>query len=546
MSVVVYNYKIVDPETGIYIEKPVKLNILINCQVKLVVIDDNYDSDGGVVDSSSTFFNANLPFGGGLDLTEKPVGLIEAKEGVYQLRVDMTKSMNESEPFKSFWAKWSEKCGEGGYDPKDYETGISGPYFGLQIIQTFKGSADFAGFSHTDYLFVPYFGNKSGEKCTIKYCENTNFDFLNTTSKSLELKILTFDSQAIVKRQVQVAQEKVNFEQELKNYQAQLIAQSDELILSTYEYQPTNFTYVITRLLEFQQGTLISSLDFAENANLTQLYNLLGPVNGISNEINSLSGIYPEITIEDGEGIPYGDGIPGIYEFFGWGFDGKDLFSVVNKDATSISNYGIITRNGTEIFDTRDEFASLDGYEYFTPSDYILWGNDAGFEYGDIIECTITVTDYVDDTVNFVKSNYGYETDVVSSGVTITRGLNGGIYNTNVESSWNDSVSPSGTTWNSEFTDSEDYGWSDLANVDSRTFGTFYNALDQNIGSNIIGRELVMYDETTDEYWAVKFTSWTQGQGGNTQGGGFEYERRLINQAGTAKTFKDTLVWKTN
>jgi hypothetical protein len=544
MSVVVYNYKIVDPETGKYIERPVKLNILINCQVKLVVIDDNYDSDGGVVDSSSTFFNANLPFGGGLDLTEKPVGLIEAKKGVYQLRVDMTRTMNESEPFKSFWAKWSEKCGEGGYDPKDYEEGITGPYFGLQIIQTFKGSADFAGFSHTDYLFVPYFGNKSGDKCTIRYCEKTDFVFLNTTSDNIDLKILSFDSQAIVNRQVQVAQEKVNFEETVKNYQAQLIAQSDELILSTYDYQPTNFTYVVTRLLEFQQGTLISALDFAENANLTQLYNLLGPVNGISYEIDSLAGIYPEITIEDGEGIPYGDGIPGIYSFFGWGFNGDDLFSVVNKDATSISNYGIITRNGTEIFDTRDEFPSLDGYEYFIPQDYINWGKEAGWGYGDIIECTIAVTDYVDDTVNFVKSNYGYETDVVSSGLTITRGLNGGIYNTNFESGWDEDVSPSGTTWNSEFTDSEDYGWSDLANVDGRTFGTFYNALDGAIGENIIGLELVMYDETTDEYWAVKFTSWTQGQGGQSQGGGFEYERRLINQTGTAKTFKDTLVWK--
>lgn len=544
MSVVVYNYRIVDPETDKFIERPVKLNIAINCQVKLVVIDDNYDADGGVVDSSSTFFNSNLSFGGGLDIVEeKEVNFVEAKEGVYQLRVDVTKSMNESDAFTSFWAKWSLKCGERGYEPKEYEEGISGPYFGLQIVQTFKGNADFAGFSHTDYLFVPYFGNK-GERCTIKECLKPEFDFLNTTSDNIYLKILTFDSQAIVERQVQVAQEKVDFEQELKNYQAQLIAQSDELILSTYEYQPTNFTYVITRLLEFQQGTLISALDFAENANLTQLYNLLGPVNGISYEIDSLAGLYPEITIEDGEGIPYGDGIPGIYEFFGWGFDGKDLFSVVNKDATSISNYGIITRNGTEIFDTRDEFASLDGYEYFIPSDYINWGNDAGFESGDILECTITVTDYVDDTVNFVKSNYGYETDVVSSGVTITRGLQGGIYNTNVESQWDSDISPSGTTWNSEFTDPGDYGWSDLANVDDRTFGTFYNALDGNIGNNILGLELVMYDETTDEYWAVKFTSWTKGQNEQSQGGGFEYERRLINQTGTAKTFKDTLVWK--
>jgi hypothetical protein len=458
--------------------------------------------------------------------------------------------MNDSDAFTSFWAKWSEKCGERGHDPKDYEQGlITGPYFGLQIIQSVKGNANFAGFAHTDYLFVPYFSNLEAVEggkfggCNTKSCVDPRFDFWDVTSDEIGVKLLIFDTQIIVERQIEVAQQKINFEEQLKNYQSQLIAQSDELILSTYNYQPTNFTYVLTRLLEFQQGTLITSLDFAQNANLTQLYNLLGPTNGISYEIDSLSGLYPSITIEDGEGIPYGDGIPGIYEFFGWGYNGNDLFSVVEKDATSISNYGIITRNGTEIFDTRDEFTSLNGYEYFIPADYISWGKEGGFESGDIIECTITVTDYVDDTVNFVKSNYGYETDVVSSGVTITRGLNGGIYNTNFESQWDSDVSPSGTTWNSEFTaDGGDYGWENLDTVDGRTFGTFYEALggEGQLGNNIVGLELVMYDETTDEYWAVKFTSWTQ----NGEGGGFEYERRLINQAGTAKTFKDTLVWK--
>jgi hypothetical protein len=525
MASVVYNYIAIDPTTDEKVDT--NLDILVNVQVKLVVIDKNYDTDGGVVDSSSTFVNFNIP--------------LQTKKSS-QLRVDLGKSMDESDAFTSFWAKWSSKCGEGGHDPKAYEEGlITGPYFGLQIIQSFKGDANFAGFAHTDYLFVPYFSNLEAVEggkfggCNTKSCVDPRFYFWDVTSDEIGVKLLIFDTQIIVERQIQVAQQKINFEEQLKNYQSQLIAQSDELILSTYDYQPTNFTYVITRLLEFQQGTLISSLDFAENANLTQLYNLLGPTNGIQNEIESLSGLYPSITIEDGEGIPYGDGIPGIYEFFGWGYNGKDLFSVVNKDTTSRSNYGIITRNNVEILDTRDYFPSLGGYEYFIPQDYISWGKNAGFEYGDIIECTITVTDYVDDTVNFVKSNFGYETDVVSSGVTITRGFDGGIYNSNVESEWDSDISPSGTTWNSD-------GWTNLANVDGRTFTTFYSAINDSLSSeSIVGRKLVMYDEITDEYWTINFTSWTDD---NQGGGGFEYERRLINQSGTAKTFKDTLVWK--
>ena len=529
MATVIYNYQVLDPSTGKYVDTNRNpLDITINVQVKLVVINDAFDTEGGIIDSSLTFFNRNITFRSETTTTQLRVFL--GKEG-----------MEGSDIFKSFWAKWSDKCGEQGHDPKKYEEGgVTGNYFGLQIIQTFKGDSTYAGFSHTDYLFVPFFAN-TGESCDRKSCNTPRFGFWDTTSDTIDVRLLKFNTQEIVEKQIRVAVEKTIFEQDLENYKSQLIAQSPELILSTYDYEPNNFTKVITRLLEFQQGTLVTALDFTRNADLTQFYNLLGPANGIQNEIESLSGLYPSITIEDGEGIPYGDGIPGIYEFFGWGYDGSDLFSVVNKDNTSISNYGIITLNNVEIFDTRDEFASLYGMNYFRPEDYISWGENAGFQNGDIIECTITVTDYVDDTINFVKSNYGFETDVFSSGVTITRGVQGGIYNTLAEPDWDESVSPSGTTWNSEYTAAGgDYGWLNLDTVDSRTFGTFYDALDGAIGNNIIGRELVMYDQTVDEYWAIKFTQWTQ----NGDGGGFEYTRRLIDPTGTVRTFKDTLVWK--
>ena len=54
MSTVVYNYKAFDPKTGESSKIPFIASI--NCQVKLVVIDDSYNAEGGVVDSSLTFF----------------------------------------------------------------------------------------------------------------------------------------------------------------------------------------------------------------------------------------------------------------------------------------------------------------------------------------------------------------------------------------------------------------------------------------------------------------------------------------------------------
>jgi hypothetical protein len=509
-------YKYTSSSTG----KDIEINN-VNYTAKLIVLNSDYNTEGGVVDSSEIFFNRNIN-----------------TDNKGNLAIDLDRDMNTSKIFRTFWAKWSRRCGEIGHG----EPPTSTFYFGLQISQTFKGDANYAGFSYTNNIFVPSFENrgftKDGISCSPKTCEPYYFNFWDIDAEKQSVKNLVFNQEQITEKQVKAAQTKIDYEVQLKNYQSQLIAQSSELILSTYDYQPDSFTKVITRLLEFQQGTLVTSLDFARNADLTQLYSLLGPVNGIDYEINSLTGLYPSIDIEDGEGIPYGDGIPALYEYFGWNFDGDDFFAVVNNDGSSVSNYGIITRNNVEIFDTRDFSPSLDGYESFRPSDYISWGN---FNYGDIIECTITLTDYTEDDTNFTKSNFGFELDSISSGVTIASNpALGFIYNSLVESSWDADVSPSGTTWNSQFTDSGNYGWSNLSNVSSRNFGTLIQALDSDIGRNTVGLELVMYDETTDEYWAVKFTNLER----PNDGGGFEYIRKLIVPAGTVKTFKDTLVWK--
>jgi hypothetical protein len=126
---------------------------------------------------------------------------------------------------------------------------------------------------------------------------------------------------------------------------------------------------------------------------------------------------------------------------------------------------------------------------------------------------------------NFTKSNYGSEVDIISKDLSITRSNEGGIYNPIVETKWNGS-GPSYTTWNSEFIDTENYGWSDLTNLSSRKFGTFLDSLNGQIGDFIIGRELVMFDETTSRYWKVRFYDWTPG----SAGGGFQYTRELIAQ----------------
>jgi len=129
--------------------------------------------------------------------------------------------------------------------------------------------------------------------------------------------------------------------------------------------------------------------------------------------------------------------------------------------------------------------------------------------------------------VTFTKTDYGSEVDYLTSGsMEITRGNNKGIFNIALEPNYNNgtNTAPSGSEWNSKNTDSVNYGWSNLGNLSSRAYDTWYNA---GGGAYNVGEELVMHDTINDKYYLIKFTQWTPG--GN--GGGFAYERYEILQS---------------
>ena len=528
-------------------------NISVNFSVKLIILNPTQDPAPGIVDTSTPFYTDTIKVGTGFPSKDGEIGPIKVInkdpkpstiKGNNTIRLNLGGIMNKSDVFKKIWAKWSNAIDEGySQNNQGYFDGVTGYYYGLEITQTFKGDVNYVGFSQVDYLAAPGFFNPAakdmGEPCNQRQCSKPNFVFEDAIVGKIDVYPLVFKKAEITDKQVKTVNSKIDFETILDNYRSQLKAQSLDLILSSAEYQPNSFTKVITRLLEFQEGTLSTSIDYAENANLLDLKDLLGTLN---TEIGDLAGLYPEITIEDGEGIPYGDGIPNVYEYFGWFYDGTDRFSITNSDGSSVTDYAIITQNGVEILDTRDH-ESLSGKVFFTPSDYIQFP-PVDTQIDDVFICTVYLTQYAGSDVNFVHTNYGNEFDYINADINITRGLQGGIYNSVVESEWDDTLSPSGTTWNSEYTDNLNFGFSNLDVVDTRTFSTFNNALDGSLGRNALNTPLIMFDQTTDDYYTVQFTSWTQGKGGVSQGGGFEYTRRLINQAGTPTSFQDTLVWK--
>jgi hypothetical protein len=83
----------------------------------------------------------------------------------------------------------------------------------------------------------------------------------------------------------------------------QKISLSDkEIEIVTEDYEPVNFNYVVTRLLEFKEGTLNPGLIFCEQFGLKKELDILKTFDRC---ILRMTQLYPNITIDDGEGIPY-------------------------------------------------------------------------------------------------------------------------------------------------------------------------------------------------------------------------------------------------
>ena len=68
------------------------------------------------------------------------------------------------------------------------------------------------------------------------------------------------------------------------------------------EYEPTSWVYVITRLLELNEGTIAPALRFTKNGGMDVENKRLTM---IQKTIENLLNLYPDITLEDGEGMPY-------------------------------------------------------------------------------------------------------------------------------------------------------------------------------------------------------------------------------------------------
>ena len=208
-----------------------------------------------------------------------------------------------------------------------------------------------------------------------------------------------------------------------------------------------------------------------------------------------------------------------------WNKDGWSDLTNLNQ-RIYFSFYDTFLRFGNNVLTAEAVMKDVANDKYYK-FDFTVWGNAGA---GAPVTYTRTEIDPVNGTeigspVTFVKAGYDDPTQVndpIGPGLTITRASQYSIYNLAQEPGYNNQGdpqdSPEGTVWNNE-------GWDDFKEVRNRSYTTFKESLNNAIGENIVGKELVMHDTINDKYWAFKFSSWTQ----EDMGGGFSYTRQLIN-----------------
>ena len=126
------------------------------------------------------------------------------------------------------------------------------------------------------------------------YTQNVDFFYLTPKDPNQQKTITSLKAEyKVVEMEYLVA--KTLYETEIKS--------TTEISLEKEnDYEPSTFKNIITRLLEFQVGTLEPGIKYTSEAKLTDINTKL---TNISKLINLIIRQYPDVKIEDGEGFPY-------------------------------------------------------------------------------------------------------------------------------------------------------------------------------------------------------------------------------------------------
>lgn len=137
---------------------------------------------------------------------------------------------------------------------------------------------------------------------------------------------IVIDKEILEATQSKKLQAQRSYLESLEDFQGEILSQASLQIPILNEYDPINITQIITRCLELNVGTIENALSYTTDAGLIAETNRL---NKIKTLVGQISNLYPTITIEDGEGLPYQNVgvIPDIFRGFGFYQDGGEMYA---------------------------------------------------------------------------------------------------------------------------------------------------------------------------------------------------------------------------
>jgi hypothetical protein len=124
------------------------------------------------------------------------------------------------------------------------------------------------------------------------YMKNGPFDLRSINESIDNIKDLRME---IKQTQLKYLEMKAQYEAEVKNNVNLKLDRSNP-------WEPATFKNVLTRILEFQSGTLLPAIEYAKVAEFEEMQQRL---QAIQNLFVVILQEYPKIKIEDGEGMPY-------------------------------------------------------------------------------------------------------------------------------------------------------------------------------------------------------------------------------------------------
>lgn len=162
-------------------------------------------------------------------------------------------------------------------------------------------------------------------------------------------------------------------------YDAEIKGNIDLKLDRANEWEPATFKSVLTRILEFQDGTLIPAIEYCKVTGLDVVQQRLQIVQDL---FVVILNDYPKITLDDGEGRPYYGGGAGEWTLFTHSAYGSEVDEIATDVALARGEIrGLYNPYFENAWNKLKDGVKVDERLKNSPA-YTLWNSEGGDPYG--------------------------------------------------------------------------------------------------------------------------------------------------------------------